>query len=512
MVASTPAPGLSPYLAAFPAVLALVIYAIVNGVPFVYPDTFVYDAYGDAVWQKVEDAVFRQLPADDAPDAAASAGAVADGSAASGIGDVGGAAGWTPTAGRSLYYAALAAMPGPFAAPWNGILLQAYCCALTVAFAWRAEVGAIGWGYLAAMIGGGVATTFGIFASTVMPDVWAAVAILAFALLVARRDRLGRVDAAALWGFVLFAAVSHSSHLALIAAMTALCAAAPMLRLSWIRPRRWRTIGVAVAVLVAAVGLNAVSRVAVERAAGTAERRLPFLTAHLVDGGPGMAFIRDACPGAGFAVCDRADRLPVEWRAFLFGVAARPEDFARRVGAEDAAFAVATLRHDPVAVAALALGDAARQLVMVGLTTTPIRAAISESRVAETTVDPLGPRVTGGRLYDAGWIYRAISASNATLALAGLSVLALALAGRPDGVGGAGARDDARGLASVALAGLVSNAIICGVLASPYDRFQARVVWLIPVLAVVAAVAAARRRTGAATAPTPFRRDAHDHH
>jgi formate/nitrite transporter FocA (FNT family) len=38
--------------------------------------------------------------------------------------------------------------------------------------------------------------------------------------------------------------------------------------------------------------------------------------------------------------------------------------------------------------------------------------------------------------------------------------------------------------AGLVVAGVLANAIVCGALASPADRFQARVIWLIPLLAV----------------------------
>jgi hypothetical protein len=45
---------------------------------------------------------------------------------------------------------------------------------------------------------------------------------------------------------------------------------------------------------------------------------------------------------------------------------------------------------------------------------------------------------------------------------------------------------------AVVLLGILANALICGVLASPYDRFQARVIWLLPLMA---AAGFALRRT-----------------
>ncbi len=42
---------------------------------------------------------------------------------------------------------------------------------------------------------------------------------------------------------------------------------------------------------------------------------------------------------------------------------------------------------------------------------------------------------------------------------------------------------------ALALAGVAVNALVCGLLASPLDRFQARVVWVLPLAAWLAALA-----------------------
>lgn len=474
---------LSPYAIAVPGAVLVMIYALLNGVPFAYPDSFVYLAYGDTAWQRIGGVLRDLLP----PDGAAAPGSVPGSGASIGIREPAGPPdpGWTPSAGRSFYYGALSGLPGPLAAPWNGILLQGYCGALAVALAWRALAGSVGIAYLAAMGLAGLLTTFGIFAATVMPDVWAAIGLLALVSLAAFRGRRARIDGFVLWSFVLVAALFHSTHLAALGAIAVLCAAA---RLAGATTLGWRTIGAMAAMFVVAVALTFGARVAIERMAGAPSLGKPFLTAHLIDGGPGMDFVRDACPGAAFAICERADRLPVDWRTFLFAFSADSEAYERRLAVEDRSFALATLRHAPGAVLALALRDAVRQVGMIGLVTTPIRADIGERIAAETTTLAFGRRVLSGRLYDATWLYAAVSGINAGLVLAGIAALSV-LALRPSRI-----RVDMRRVVVVGAAGLLSNAAICGVLASPYDRFQARVAWLIPVLAAMGLAAWLRTR------------------
>lgn len=477
---------ISPYLLALPASCLLLIYALTNGVPFVYPDTFTYFAYGETALQKVAGVVANvwSLSASSA-DIPVGTSVPADASPLASIRSPQ-QENWTPRSGRSVYYGVLAAFPGPFAAPWNGIILQAYCSALAAALAWRLALGSVGMGYLAAMAGLGVASTFGIFASTAMPDVWAAIGILSIAILVAAQGRMGRIDSAVLWGLVLYAALTHSSHLLVFVAFVGLFA---VMRLTAIMAISWKMIGTLAAVLVLSVGLDAGQRMVMERAAGNPPLGMPFLTAHLVDGGPGMTFIRDACPDAGFAVCEGADELPAEWRDFIFKFSS-PQSYKRRLVDEDASFALATLRHDPLAVIGLVLRDGARQVMMIGLETTPIRAAIGESAAVATSPGALAQRVREGRLYEAEWLYHSVSIINTALVLAGLVALTFVATQRHFMTG----NSELQRLMVVVMMGIILNAAICGMLVSPYDRFQARVAWLIPVLSIIVLAAFLKER------------------
>ncbi|RJK98498.1 hypothetical protein D3P06_16220 [Paracoccus aestuarii] len=319
-----------------------------------------------------------------------------------------------------------------------------------------------------------------------MPDVWAAIGILSIAILVAAQGRMGRIDSAVLWGLVLYAALTHSSHLLVFVAFVGLFA---IMRLTAIMAISWKMIGTLAAVLVLSVGLDTGQRMVMERAAGNPPLGMPFLTAHLVDGGPGMTFIRDACPDAGFAVCEGADELPAEWRDFIFKFSS-PQSYKRRLVDEDASFALATLRHDPLAVIGLVLRDGARQVMMIGLETTPIRAAIGESAAVATSPGALAQRVREGRLYEAEWLYHSVSIINTALVLAGLVALTFVTTQRHFMTG----NSELQRLMVVVIMGIILNAAICGMLVSPYDRFQARVAWLIPVLSIIVLAALLKER------------------
>ena len=62
--------------------------------------------------------------------------------------------------------------------------------------------------------------------------------------------------------------------------------------------------------------------------------------------------------------------------------------------------------------------------------------------------------------------------------------------------------------AAIALTGVVTNAVVCAVLASSLDRFQSRVIWIVPFLALSAVALAHGRRTASDGVPPSHDRSA----
>ena len=56
--------------------------------------------------------------------------------------------------------------------------------------------------------------------------------------------------------------------------------------------------------------------------------------------------------------------------------------------------------------------------------------------------------------------------------------------------------------ARLVLYGIVLNAAVCGILSGPFPRYQARVIWLVPMIAVLSLMAL-RRYGGARSASEP---------
>lgn len=300
------------------------------------------------------------------------------------------------------------------------------------------------------------------FASLMMPDVFAPVAVLCVALLALRAH--GRGTRAWLVLLGAFAIASHLAHL-IVAAACVLAA--------WLATRRVALLPAAPLGL-ALLALLLANGVALHRL-GVSPYGSVFALARLAADGPAADTLRERCPAAGWRLCRWVGRLPADSDDFLWG----PEGpiwgggfGPTRAAPEAAAIVAATLRDHPLAVLRAALLNALRQLGRVrvgdafGPQHLPIavgtrlarffgpaeHARFASSRQAAGALEPVAARFA--RLHAV------------LLVLGALGSVAL-LPTRE------------RGLALVVLAGVLANAAATGALSGPHDRYGARVAWLV---------------------------------
>lgn len=475
------------------AALLLCLPAWWNGHPFMYPDTPTY-------LRGAEMGVTRALGADRLKPwlpAAPQAGAPA---APSPSGDVQPAASLTSVqdkvvlAGRSVYYGMLLYLGFLAGGLGLAVAAQALCVAyvlhLVMVRLWRLSVRS----YLLTVGALAVATPLGVFTGLLMPDVFTGITVLAIGVLAVHWPDLARTQRWVLAALLLFALASHSSHLPLALAMIAAALAA---RWAW---GRWRGLslpglGVAAACLLAAFAAEAAFNLAVTRFVGAPPMRLPHLTGRLIDMGPGTDYLRKQCPQAGYAACKWVSNYPTLWDDFLFSTDPRKGAFAladaatkRRLSDEQLRLAWAVLRHDPAGVVGGVAADVVRQ---VGLFETATLRTDQLAQYAGRVPDEVFAAMRSMRSLDNHAASRILTIATYLGTAAGLLLLAwIAWRGTPPG------RDFPR-LAALVLLGVLANAAICAALASPLERFQARVIWLVPFLAIGALALAARPRLAA---------------
>lgn len=499
------APGFGPALAAVAlyaaAALLLLWPLLLNGDYLYFHDTAAYLRYPAQAFQKL----FGIEPLLSAAPAGSAAGpaAVTALPAAPGLAP-GGAAGGAPggtddtvAAGRSIYYGGMLYAGALVGGLWVGVLVQLGAVALAVYLTLDGLLGPARRRAFPLVIAAlAVASPLPFFVGYLMPDVFAGIAILAVANLFARDGALGRLPGGRrlAWAGLLAASLLfHSSHTAV-----ALLMLVPAAAVAWGVQGRlpWRAMATVAAAIALALAGELLFTRAVTAVYGTPPLRPPFLMARMISDGPGTAWVMAHCPGIGLAICDWRDRLPLDTDSFLWskdaatGVYGVADAATRRAfDAEQGAFIRGVLASDPWGQLAASLRGFAEQLHRVGLhefayddtlrATLPAMLPPGEAQAFAASGLARGTFPLGA----ADWLVRAgLAASAVVLVLAAL---------RRSGNGPGGAPDYGQGdrsllaFAVILLGGVVVNAAVTGILSTPHDRYQARVVWLVPLLAMI---------------------------
>jgi hypothetical protein len=370
---------------------------------------------------------------------------------------------------------------------WGPLLAQGLMLSWLLWLTQRALRGAARPGvHLLACAGTALLTTGPFTVALLMPDVFAPAVLLALLLLGFARDALGRAEA---WALTLLGALgiaAHLSHLPLAAAVVAIT----LLLTRRLRPALRTALPILGAVLVL-LGTNlwAHGRAVLSPHGAT------FALARLQADGPAAAVIRERCPDAGWYLCAFADRFPMDSDVFLWSpdspVNRAPDGSPRFLGgallsAEAGVIVGETLQGRPVEVALAMLRNTLAQLVTATagdtLVDDHLRAAV-RPRIAEAfparelaAYDAaLQPR---GALPEAAapflW-------THAPVLLLGAALAALAW-------WRAARTGDMRrlGLVVGVLVGVTANAFATGALSKPHLRYEARILWLMPIVAALA--------------------------
>jgi hypothetical protein len=375
---------------------------------------------------------------------------------------------------------------------WAPLLAQGLMVSWLLWLTQRALVGAAAPGlHLLACAGAALLTTAPFTVALLMPDVFAPAVLLALLLLAFAQESLSRAEALGLGALAAIGIAAHLSHLPLALAIIAL-----VLLLT----RRLAPVLRAAAPVVVAVAILLGTNLWGHGRAALSPHGATFMLARLQADGPAAAVIRDRCPDAGWYLCAFADRLPMDSDDFLWRpdspVNRAPDGTPRFLGgallsAEAGAIVAETLRARPLEVAQTMLANALRQLIMAGVgdTLVPDHLAVAvRPRIAEA-FPPRELAAFDAALQPRGALPAAAAPflwPHGPVLLAG-AVLALLAWWR------AARRRDLRRLALVigVLVGVSANAVAAGALSRPNPRYEARILWLMP---VVAALALAPRR------------------
>jgi len=319
-------------------------------------------------------------------------------------------------------------------------------------------------------------------ASMLLTDIFAGLSVLSLYILVLHGDRISGLEKCALFAFTAFAAATHSATLGVL---FGLCGLGWMAR-PWLRDR------IALSGL-AQGSLTIVAGAAMLLAANFA------LSGELAwtPGGAGVAFGRmlqdgivarylgDHCPQAKLKLCPYRDQLPATADAFLWGNSMF-NTLGRFKGMNDEMgfIALHALAEYPLWQAEAALTATARQLthVATGEGTNgwiPHTYGIIE-RYIPAQLKPM--RAAHQQHWDID--FAAVNRLHVPVAL--ISMLAVF------GLFGRAIRlrrlDDLALLAATVSFALLGNALVCGVISGPHDRYGARLVWVATFTVLIAAI------------------------
>ena len=478
----------------FPVALILMLIPIWNGFPLLYEDTAAYISRpAKAIGPMIGD---RSL--DWIEPASRNAGTPPD-TSKPGVAVYALEEDDTWMAGRSVYWGTAAYLTTLLAGPFGVVLLSAFLVAITLTITWFKMLGRASarelWVVSAAL---SLATPLGVFVGLMTPDVLSGVFVVALAGLATRWEALSRIERAALLAIACFAALSHDSIVAMSALLFPLAATALWFISRRSRPDKAIACGLLGApLLVGILGAVVFHAVAVQ-ATGKPPLRMSFLSAHIAHTEFGARAIRAQCKERSFEICKHTEKFPVGWTSFLFdrdpetgvfGPATLEEK--RRLNEEQADLMIGAIMRYPFPALEHFAGDVYMQLATFDLSD------VRQARKAAKFEQMFTPSLYGS------WQDSRLAKDDAVLSAIGLLtylVVFISLIAMPFLARGKGTDSGKYCAASIfvglILMGILANAIVSGILASPWGRFEARLIWLLPYAAFALWAVSRSRRKG----------------
>ena len=348
--------------------------------------------------------------------------------------------------------------------------------------------------YLALTVALSLFTGLGWFVSIIMPDILGPVLYLCIYLLVFAREGLSRGERLTLILTAWWAVASHVTHLMLAGGLCLLFLALSVFRRSM---RQWLAgiVEVAVIVLIAAAAHLALHAFLYGEPSLNG-KRAPFLMARVIADGPGRLYLQQHCGDMNLMICHYLPAMPNDANEFLWnldGIWQQASPATRkRLRAEEGAFVLATLKAYPRQQLFVSATNFRNQLVTFGLWDYGPNQWVSD------VFDRVLPGARANYL-KSRQAQRALPDEFSSSAQEWAVVTALVLIGALMPFIWRRGRPRIFGLAAVIVFVVIANAFVTGVLANVEDRYQGRVIWLVPLLAA-AFVMEWRGRDDAATA------------
>jgi hypothetical protein len=407
---------------------------------------------------------------------------------------------------------------------WPVIVAQALLTTATLHLLCRALLPTVSPWWLVPLTGAlSIVSALPWLASQLMPDLFTGLLVLSLGLLAFTPSSLSRDEQVCLTGFSAFMIAAHQSHLLLVLILLPIML--PFRR--WLAPATDRTVGnqggwivrlqrsiaetyfrrdsllnpITIASVLACLALTTVNVIGHHRTS-VAPFSNVFLLARVIYDGPGMRALQRDCPKEHWRLCPYINEFPANADLFLWRTDSplAHAGGAKLVSTEANAILGAALRAEPLVELRAVLDNAARQLgeFTTGAELDPWSDSVTPWIMRDFPPFEVDTYLTARQTNDVLRLPAWLVALHRATALVGVglcgALLPIALRRRP--LVGA--------FLTLVLFAVLTNALVTGGLSGPHDRYQARVMWLPPLLAALAIPALVMPASKGTIAARPF--------
>jgi hypothetical protein len=320
------------------------------------------------------------------------------------------------------------------------------------------------------------------YAAQIEPDCFTALTVLCTYLLALHTGGMGRARSIAIFGIGSFAAATHPSHLALIAGLVVVVGAIKLASIVWHGREALQKSNIALPVLSAVIGLCIIvsanyaltGKYFVSRAGSV------FVFASFLQDGVAQRLLDDTCPGSHYALCSYRAHLPQTAEQYLWLPYSPFNKFGRFEGAaaESQRMVDDMIVRYPGLLVGGTIRDTAEQLIdfrtgdqieaQQWAIAVSLRKFVPNQMAAYFRARQQREKIRFDLINE---VHVPVGALAQLAMLLGLIVTL---------------RRERWGAAvflGFMTAALLGNALICGALSNPHDRYQSRLIWL-PALAL----------------------------
>lgn len=322
-------------------------------------------------------------------------------------------------------------------------------------------------------------TSSGWYASFIMPDILGPVLYLAAYLLVFGRETLSRAERLSLYPIALWAVTAHATHMVLAAVLCVLLTMFAAFDRKTFRVRTMAVGEVAALIALAAAAQMALHGYLYGRPSLNGEPR-PYLMARVIADGPGLMYLEKNCGHLKWTICGHLEQLSGDTDNFLWGndgaFEGGSDEEKTKIAKEEMPLVLGTLRAYPREQLLKSSANFRDQLIAFGAY------GFDNSQWMLDQFDHVLPaaRVSYLRSKQARGILpldmiSEIQFWTVVASLAAIAVLIPLLWRRHS--------PRLAGLGLVIVSMVILNALVTGVLSVVDDRYECRIIWLVPLLA-----------------------------